>query len=384
MASQLSSQPQTTGATLPSHSATLSSGLGPVRQTYARAEDFPSVTKAYRTVSRIVQEQGLLARAPWFYALVAAAITLGFAATIAVAVILGNSWWQLAVAVALGLLFTQVAFLTHEAAHRQILASGPANDRLARVLAAVIGMSYSWWDSKHSRHHANPNQVGRDPDIEVDTISFLGTDAAQSRGFIRWITQRQGWLFFPLLTLEGLNLHLHGFKHIFGRGPVKARWQEIVMITLRFILVFTPIFVLLPLGKAFAFSGVMLAVFGVCMGASFAPNHKGMPVIDPNTRLDFFSKQVRTSRNIRGGWWATTFMGGLNYQIEHHLFPSMARPHLAKTRLIVREFCAEHDVPYTETSLLKSYAIVIDYLNRVGLAARDPFDCPIAAAYGRR
>ncbi|MDA3146668.1 fatty acid desaturase [Leucobacter sp. UCMA 4100] len=370
--------------TVPSATAPLTATLGPVRQTYARAEDFPSVTKAYRTVSRTVQEQGLLARAPIFYTLVASAIGLGFAITITAAILIGNSWWQLAIGAALGLLFTQVAFLTHEAAHRQILSTGPANDRLARVLAASIGMSYSWWDSKHSRHHANPNQIGRDPDIEVDTISFLETDAAESRGIVRWITQRQGWLFFPLLTLEGLNLHLHGFKHLFGRGPVKARATEIVLICTRFVLLFGAIFFFLPVGKAFALSGVMLAVFGVGMGASFAPNHKGMPVIDPNTRLDFFAKQVRTSRNIRGGWWATVLMGGLNYQIEHHLFPSMARPHLAKTRLIVREFCRENDVPYTETSLLRSYAIVIDYLNRVGLAARDPFDCPIAAQYGRR
>jgi hypothetical protein len=61
----------------------------------------------------------------------------------------------------------------------------------------------------------------------------------------------------------------------------------------------------------------------------------------------------------------------------------MARPHLARTREIVREHCRTLDVPYTETSLWRSYAIVIEYLNRVGLAARDPFDCPISAQYGR-
>ena len=85
-----------------------------------------------------------------------------------------------------------------------------------------------------------------------------------------------------------------------------------------------------------AFLGVQLAVFGVYMGASFAPNHKGMPLIDRDAKLDFFTKQVRTSRNVSGGWWATTLMGGLNYQIEHHLFPSMPRPHLSKARVIVK------------------------------------------------
>ena len=356
-------------------------GLGPLRYTRARAEDFPPVAKAYTTLSQIARESGLFARAPWFYGLVGVAIAVGLAATTAGSILLGDSWFQLLMAAAYALLFTQIAFLTHEAAHRQILSSGPANDRLARILAASIGMSYAWWDSKHTRHHANPNRVGKDPDIEIDTISFIEEDAVKARGFLRFLTQRQGWLFFPLLTLEGLNLHRHSIAYLLQRGPVKGRWIELPIIVSRFAIILVPVFMFLPLGMAFAFIGVQLAVFGVYMGASFAPNHKGMPVIAHDAKLDFFSKQVRTSRNIRGGWWATSLMGGLNYQVEHHLFPSMARPNLSKVRLLVREHCEKLGVPYTETSLLRSYAIVIEYLNRVGLAARDPFECPITATY---
>jgi fatty acid desaturase len=72
-------------------------------------------------------------------------------------------------------------------------------------------------------------------------------------------------------------------------------------------------------------------------------------------------------------------MGGLNYQIEHHLFPSMPRPHLRTARMLVRDHCRSCDIPYVEASLLSSYRTVIGYLNRVGLAARDPFDCPLAS-----
>ncbi|YCA66188.1 acyl-CoA desaturase [Microbacterium sp. JZ70] len=361
----------------------MASRLGAVRQTYSGTETFPPMAKAYTKVSQVVRETGLLRRARVFYALVGAGILVALGGAIAGFLLLGDSWFQLLIAGALGVIFTQVAFLAHEAAHRQILASGPANDRLARILAGSIGMSYAWWDAKHSRHHANPNRVGKDPDIEIDTISFVEEDAAGARGLRRLITQRQGWLFFPLLTLEGVNLHYLSLKHLLSRGPVKGRWTELGIIALRFALLLTPLFLLLPVGMAFAFLGVQLAVFGVYMGASFAPNHKGMPVIAPDAKLDFFSKQVRTSRNIAGGWWATWLMGGLNYQVEHHLFPSMPRPHLAKAREIVRDFCATNDVPYTETSLLRSYGIVIAYLNRVGLAARDPFDCPLASQYRR-
>jgi fatty acid desaturase len=151
------------------------------------------------------------------------------------------------------------------------------------------------------------------------------------------------------------------------------------MLAGRFVIYFGLIFWLLPFGMAWAFIGVQLAVFGLYMGATFAPNHKGMPIIPADVKLDFLSKQVRTSRNIAGGWWATILMGGLNYQIEHHLFPSMPRPHLRAARALVREHCRSNDVPYVETSLPSSYRTVIGYLNRVGLAARDPFDCPLAS-----
>ncbi|MBD8012692.1 acyl-CoA desaturase [Microbacterium sp. Re1] len=363
---------------------TAAATLGPIRQTYSGTAEFPPMAHAYKQVSQVVRETGLLQRTSWFYIFVAAGIALALGGAVTGFILLGDSWFQLLIAAALGIIFTQIAFLSHEAAHRQILTSGPANFKLARILAGSIGMSYSWWDSKHTKHHGNPNQVGKDPDIEVDTISFLEEDAAKSRGLVRLITRKQGWLFFPLLTLEGLNLHYIGLKHLFTKKNVKGRWTELGIIALRFAIILIPVFTMLPLGMAFAFMGVQLAVFGVYMGASFAPNHKGMPIIDPHARLDFFSKQVLTSRNIRGGWWATALMGGLNYQVEHHLFPSMPRPHLAKARAIVRDYCASNNVPYTETSLGRSYAIVIEYLNRVGLAAgADPFDCPAATSFRR-
>jgi fatty acid desaturase len=309
-------------------------------------------------------------------------LALGFGGAVTGFILLGHSWFQLLMAAALGILFTQVAFLAHEAAHKQILTTGPANDRLGRILAAgVVGISLGWWNAKHTSHHANPNRVGKDPDIEVDTMRFLEEDAAKTPLLLGSITRRQGWLFFPLLTLEGLNLHAQALRHLFARGPVKDRWTELGLISLRFALILVPVFLLLPVGMAFAFVGVVLAVFGVYMGASFAPNHKGMPVIAADAKLDFFSKQVRTSRNVSGGWWATALMGGLNYQVEHHLFPNMPRPALAHAREIVREHCATLGVPYTETTLWESYRIVIQYLNRVGLAARDTFDCHVVARF---
>jgi fatty acid desaturase len=336
-------------------------------------------TSTYTALSRTVRETGLLRRTYGYYAWTGGVLTVALAGAVAGVVLLGDSWFQLLVAGALGILLTQYAFLAHEAAHRQVLMSGPANDRLGRFLAnGVVGISYSWWMTKHSRHHANPNRVGKDPDIANDTVVFTPEGARAQRRWLRPLTRVQGWAFFPLLTLEGINLHVTSIRSLLTESQTARRTRagELVTIAVRLALYVGAVVWFLPLGLAAAFLGVQLAVFGVYMGASFAPNHKGMAIIPADSRVDFFSKQVLTSRNVRGGRVMSVLMGGLNYQIEHHLFPSMPRPHLTRARELVREHCASHGVPYTETTLIRSYAIVVRYLNEVGLAARDPFDCP--------
>jgi fatty acid desaturase len=364
---------------------TISSTLGPVRSTRRRDPDAPGMTSSYSGLLRRVRDAGLLQRRPAFYFVIFAVLALALLACVTGFILLGDSWFQLFIAAALGIVFTQLAFLAHELSHRQVFRSGPANDRAARILGnAIVGISYSWWMTKHTRHHANPNTVGKDPDIEMDTISFREENAASRTGFQALITRKQGYLFFPLLLLEGINLHVTSFKSILKPGHTKGRSLELTLLTLRMGLYLTPIFLVLPLGMAFAFIGVQLAVFGLYMGASFAPNHKGMPMIPAGTSIDFLSRQVLTSRNIRGAFGMSILLGGLNYQIEHHLFPNMPRPHLARAREIVREHCKALGIAYTETTLLHSYGIVIAYLNRVGLAARNPFECPLANQYRRR
>jgi len=346
--------------------------------TTAAAPDRPNrVTSSFTELSRTVRESGLLARTPGFYLTLLAVLGTALVAILAGVVALGPSWWQLALAAALGVVMTQLAFVAHEAAHRQVFASGRANDRLGRVLAnAVVGISYSWWTVKHSRHHANPNKVDADPDIAEGAVSFLPEHAARARGLKALVNRYQGWLFFPLLTLEGLNLHVTSIRSSVDRAREGSGRGELATIAVRLVLGVAFVLWAMPFGVALGFLGVWGAGLGVYMGASFAPNHKGMTILSPTSRVDFLSKQVLTSRNVRGGWWLNLLLGGLGSQIEHHLFPSMPRPHLIATRRLVRAHCAEVGVPYTETSLLASYGIVVRYLNQVGLSARDPFDCP--------
>lgn len=342
-------------------------------------------TTEYSALLRTVRDAGLLRRSTGFYFMMFGIMVAALGGAATGFILLGDSWLQLLIAAGLGLILTQFAFLAHEASHRQVFTSGKANDLAGRVLANLfVGISYSWWMTKHSRHHANPNVVGKDTDIEPDFIIFQEVDAAKTRGAYAWFLRRQGYFFFPVLMFEGLNLHRHGFLTVFGRGPVDKRWLEIVMLVTRIGAYVAAVFLVLPLGMGFAFIGVQLAVFGIYMGASFAPNHTGMPILPHDSKVDFLRRQVLTSRNISGNWAMDTYMGGLNYQIEHHLFPNMARPHLARAQEIVKEYCATHKILYTETTLSESYVIVTQYLNKVGLSAGgDPFNCPAAAQFGR-
>ena len=332
-----------------------------------------------------VRDAGLLRRSRWFYFTTFAAITVALAAAWVGFAFLHDSWFSLLIAAALGLIFTQYAFLGHEAAHRQVFDSGKANELAGRVLADFfVGMSYSWWMAKHTRHHGNPNTATKDPDIEPDFIVFQESDAAAMTGWKAAITRRQGWFFFPALLLEGLNLHQHAYRTVFSKKKVDKRALSITLLMIRNVAYLAVLFSFMPLGMAFAFLGVQLAIFGLYMGASFAPNHIGMPILPADSKVDFLRRQVLTSRNIKGGWFMNIFMGGLNFQVEHHLFPSMPRPHLRKANEIVREYCAAKQIEYTETGYGRAQVIVVDYLNRVGLmAGANSFDCPSAMRYGR-
>ena len=101
----------------------------------------------------------------------------------------------------------------------------------------------------------------------------------------------------------------------------------------------------------------------------------------PHLKVDFLRRQVLMSRNVSGGWFIHFLLGGLNFQIEHHLFPSMPCPNLRRLQPLVRRACLDNGITYTERSLPRAYRDVLRYLNDVDGAALDPFGCPIAAQF---
>jgi len=239
-----------------------------------------------------------------------------------------------------------------------------------RVLGNLgIGMSYGWWMDKHTRHHANPNHEDHDPDVSPELLVWSVGQARASRGVARFVARRQAWLFFPLLTLEGFNLHVSSARALLRPGFKKPRIEAALLLA-HAVGYLAAVFTLLPVGTGVAFVLVHQAVFGVYLGCTFAPNHKGMPTRVGDDDLDFLRKQVLTSRNVDGGWLVDLLLGGLNHQIEHHLFPSMPTPNLRHARPLVRRYCAELGVAYESCGLLESYRIALRHMNAIGAPLR--------------
>jgi fatty acid desaturase len=335
----------------------------------------------YAQLSKLIKQAGLLNRRPDYYIPKITFTLLLFAGGWAAFVVLGPSWWQLAIAALMAVTYTHVAFLGHDAGHKQVFSTHRANYLLGVALGNLgIGLSYQWWIDKHNRHHAHPNEVGKDPDIQPGVLVYTRWQARMRTGASRLWTRIQAYLFFPLLVLEGLNLHASSVRALLRR-PVKSRKDRAVEITLFGVHVVSypaVVFLVLSPWQAIAFIVAHQALFGVYMGCSFAPNHKGMPVLTTEDDLDYLRRQVLTTRNVHGGRAVDFLFGGLNYQIEHHLFPSMPRPNLRRSQQLIQQFCAEHGVSYTQTHLFSSYRQVLCHLRDVGHPRPTTIDAPIA------
>ena len=201
--------------------------------------------------------------------------------------------------------------------------------------------------------------------------------ASATRGLGRWMARRQAWLFFPLLLLEGLALHVASVRALVDREP-DGRWRvpmrhravEALLLAAHAAGYLGLLFAVMSPAKALVFAAVHQGLWGLYMGCSFAPNHKGMPMPTDEDGLDYLRKQVLTSRNVRGGRLVDLALGGLNYQIEHHLFPNMPRANLRRVRPLVMAYCAEQGVPYAETGLIESYRQALAHLHDVGRPLR--------------
>jgi fatty acid desaturase len=330
-----------------------------------------SQTTQYAELKRLIKQNGLMDRQPAYY-VGKIAFTLGLlAVSLTLLLILDNPWLQLLNAAYLAFVFVQISLLAHDCGHRQFtFRVSWKNDWLTLLLGnLMLGVSRQWWIDKHNEHHGHPNQIDVDPDIDIPLLAFEEEQALDKRGIARFVVKYQAGLIFPLSLLQALNMHRRSIQFL-GEKKAKSTLAEALFIGAHFTLYFGLLFSVLEPLLAVLFVVVHRGLVGTYMVSIFAPNHKAMPILERDSQLDFLHRQVLTSRNIFAHPITDFWYGGLNYQIEHHLFPRLPRNKLREAQPIVKDFCRDHSIAYHETSVLQSYREILQHLHEVGAPLR--------------
>ena len=219
---------------------------------------------------------------------------------VAAVILVGDSWWNLVVAVGLAFVMVQLGFIGHDAGHRQICTSRRDNDLIGLVHANLLtGFSFGWWLTKHNRHHAHTNRPGKDPDLAPGALVYT-PDQVRARGrFGQSFARTQALLLLPLMFLEALHLHVASVRSL-SRRRDRGALLEVGLLAIHAGLFFVAPFLILSPLRAVAFIVISQSLFGFYLGASFVTNHVGMPTMAATDDLGFLRRQVLTSRNLSG------------------------------------------------------------------------------------
>lgn len=326
----------------------------------------------YAQLKHRIREKGLMERQPVYSAQKIGITAILFGLGIGL-MILGTTsiWLMLLAAVYMAFAFVQIGFIAHDVGHRQVFRKPWQNDVVGYVCGnLILGMSYSWWVDKHNAHHSNPNQFDMDPDIDIPLLAFSQEQALSRRGIARLIVKYQTWLFFPLLTLSSASVRAGSHQFLFIQRKAKKPVLETVLIVVNLVLSLGFVFWLYGFWPGLLFIVVQQALFGLYMASVFAPNHKGMLTLEKDDEMDFLRQQVLTARNVKASPFIDFWYGGLNYQIEHHLFPNMPRNKLRESQQVVIDFCKEHNISYHETGMVQSYVEILESLHEMSAPLR--------------
>lgn len=269
----------------------------------------------------------------------------------------------------LAFVYGQFGLLAHDFGHSQVFRKQKWNDFFGHIAGAVVGLSYSWWKEKHNAHHAHTNFEDCDPDIDIPFLAYSEKQAMEARGIARFVIRHQRLFFFPIQLLAWVSLRSSSAIFTLRERQRADFALNLFLMSLHAAAYLGIIFGTQPWWLAILFVVVHQKLWSAYITSIFAPNHKGMPVLQGRS-TDFLREQILTARNIRPGVFTNLYYGHLNMQIEHHLFPHLPRHNSMQARQIVKEFCSEKHIHYHETSILGSYAEILQHLRMVSLGMR--------------
>lgn len=292
-------------------------------------------------------------------------------------------------AVILGLFWQQCGWLAHDFLHHQVFKNRKYGDLMGVFIGNVLqGFSVQWWKSKHNAHHAVPNlhassENAADGDPDIDTMPILAwtlrmaesaKDSATGRFMIRW----QSVFYFPVLLFARLAWAHQSWVFVFGGfGQHSVKGAEMdrklmaypMLESLGLITHYAWLFTVMyhmntPLAAA-AYFIVSQCSCGLFLALVFGLGHNGMAVYPADQRPDFWKLQVSTTRNVTSNAFVDWFCGGLQYQVDHHLFPMLPRHNLKKVHKLVESFCKEQGVSYHEADMFTGTMEVLNHLSAV-------------------
>lgn len=329
----------------------------------------------YAELTAQVRATGLLESQPVFYILNVLGILLGLGSSLTILILAADTLWiQLLNALFLAVVFTQVGLFGHDTTHGQVSHTPWIYKSLLLSIVSLIGLDPSWWIDKHVRkHHAKPNSPD-DEDMNVITLAFSKKQALEKKGRLRLLVAYQAFYFIPQLCLSALGFRGGSITYLLRKGTrILYPLAERFLLVSHFAVYLGLIFWLLNPWHAALFIVTHHLLFGFYMGSVFAPNHKGMLIVEEGSELqdDFLRYQILTARNVTSNWFTDFWYGMLNYQIEHHLFPNMPRRNLPKAAVIVKQYCLDHGIRYHKTSIRQSVKEILGSFHEASAPLRE-------------
>ena len=291
------------------------------------------------------------------------------------------AWGAALLSISVGLAMAGVGFsVMHDANHGGTSSSARVNGIMSFTLD-LLGASSFLWRLKHNvMHHAHPNVSGLDPDIEAGS-PLLRLAPWQSRRWHHRFQHLYVWLLYGLFPLqwwfvddarELVTGRIAGrqFPPARGRALLIALAGKALFISWAFLLpaLLHPSWglVLIWALALFVLGNVLAGVFQLahCVENAEFIGSRGV-------ETDWAEHQLATTVDFaRGNTLLGWYLGGLNFQVEHHLFPRVCHLHYPALSRIVEETCAAHRVQYRcEPTLRSAVAANVCWLQRMGSAA---------------
>ena len=310
----------------------------------ANAAKYPDI---FDELKAQVREAGLLDRVPVRGSVEMIAIIV----SLVVAFSTISYWNPIILGLFMTLIFTRAVFVSHDILHRQYFKSKSLSMKLSYPFAAIIlSNSSSWWDFKHNVNHHTWCNV---PEKDEDILALDGAFTPNNKGNSAFIRKYKYIIFWGAMFLMYPAFIAQSYNFVIKR----KKWGELFLMLLHWPIIWGYIYFMMGFEYTLITYLVLNFTLSPWLAFGFITNHLGCEVFDYETgkNLSWMELQMRTSRSLKGGRFVHWFYGGLNTQIEHHLFPKAPRFNLLKVQDMTREFAKKHNIDYFETTPLEAY-----------------------------